>query len=78
MPHRPHRPLPPLLTAEVGTYEGRFIDLEISNMSTYYPNNVDRNGVNGVFGQINLAIDRKTCARSRCRSSALSPHPPSP
>ena len=35
----------------IGSFEGIDIDLVIRNTSEYYPNNVDRNGINGQFGR---------------------------
>ena len=47
----------------IGTFEGTSIDLFIQNTTAYHPNNAERNGINGQFGQINLLNDRKTYFR---------------
>ena len=42
--------------AGIGVYNGRSIDLVVSNLTAYKPNNPNNNGVNGQFGQINLGV----------------------
>ena len=47
----------------IGNFEGTAIDLFIQNTTAYHPNNAERNGILGMFGQINLLNDRKTYFR---------------
>ena len=37
--------------SNIGTFDDINIDLVIKNISEYYPNNVERNGINGQFGR---------------------------
>ena len=47
----------------IGSFEGTPIDLLVQNTTAYHPNNAERNGISGQFGQINLLLDRKTYFR---------------